>query len=209
MNHFDFVLVHWPKLLEWWIISYETSWRIYSFELFYLVILSWMRLNVNICWLVNIYVKCIYVDWWLYMLSAYMLIGDYICWMHICWWWIYMLCAYMLLVKSFTCDWWWIVGVRMYWNKIGVDLWNYRKYVLLLSSPSSHTLLLLLSFISNCCWMMRYSLFGVIWRVYKRQGRRPQRWKKFGTTHSWVGLVTLSVSRRVILVMRLVWIRVV
>jgi len=128
-----------------------------------------MRLNVNICWLVIIYVKCIYVDWWLYMLSAYMLIGDYIRWVHICWWWIYMLCAYMLLVKSFTGDWWWIVGVCMYWNIIDVDLWNYMKYVLLLLSPSSHTLLLL-AFISNCCWMLRYSLFGVIWCVYMHRG---------------------------------------
>jgi len=70
------------------------------------------------------------------MLSAYMLIGEYICWVHIyCCWWLYTLCAYMLLVKSFTCGWWWIVGVRMYWNIIGVNLWNYMKYVLLLLSP--------------------------------------------------------------------------
>jgi len=105
----------------------------------------------------------------------------------------------MLLVKSFTCDWWWIVGVRMYWNIIGVDLWNYMKYVLLLSSPSSHTLLLL-SFISNCCWMLRYSLFGVIIRgdmmCLYASGRRPRRWKKFCTTHSRVGLVTLYVARK-------------
>jgi len=140
------------------------------------------------------------------------------CCVHICWWWLYMLCAYMLMVIIYVeciyvdgdyilcvpiCCWWnllhanwWIVGVRMYWNIIGVDLWNYMKYLLLFSSPNSHTLLLL-SFISNCSWMLRYSLFGVvIWGGYKRQGRRPRRWKKFGTTHSWVGLVKLYVSRK-------------
>jgi len=133
-----------------------------------------MRLNVNICWLVIIYVECIYVDWWLYMLSAYMLIGDYICWVHICWRWLYMLRAYMLLVKSFTFDWWWFVGVRMYWNIIGVDMWNYMKYVLLLSSPSSHTvgLVTFISMLVIGYLCIHYSgcLFGVIWCVYMHRG---------------------------------------
>jgi len=42
----------------------------------------------------------IYVDWWLYMLNAYMLIvGDYICWMHICWLLviIYVECIYVVV----------------------------------------------------------------------------------------------------------------
>jgi len=129
-----------------------------------------MRLNVNIC--------C----WWLYMLCEYMLlviiyvvciyvVGDYICCVHICWWWLYMLCAYVLLVKSFTCYWWWIVGVRMYWNIFGVDLWNYMKYVLLLSSPSSHTVglvdfisMLVLNtyvFIIRCFYSGWYDVFFV------------------------------------------------
>ena len=116
--------------------------------------IRWM----HICWLVIIYVECIYIDWWLYMLNAYMLIGNYICRVHICCWW-----------NLLHANWWWIVGVCMYWNIIDVDLWNYMKYVLLLLSPSSHTLLLL-AFISNCCWMLRYSLFGVIWCVYMHRG---------------------------------------
>jgi len=50
------------------------------------------------------------------------------------------------------------------------------KHILLWSSPSSHTLLLLLSFISNCgCRILRYSLCGLLWRVYKCQGQWPQR----------------------------------
>jgi len=126
--------------------------------------------------------------------------GDYMHCVHICWWWLYMLCAYMLLVKSFTCDWWWIVGVRMYWNIIGVDLWNYMKYVLLLSSPSSHTvdLVTFISMLVIRYLCIHYSgcLFGVIWCVYMHQGRRPRRWKEIGTSHSWVGLVTLYVSRK-------------
>jgi len=143
-----------------------------------------MLIGDYIGWLVIIYVECIYVDWWLYMLNAYMLIGDYICRVHICCWW-----------NLLHANWWWIVGVRMYWNIIGVDLWNYMKYVLLLSSPSSHTLFMLsfISIVVGCCGS---TLFRVIWRVYKRQGRRPRRWKKFGITHSRVGLVTLYVSRR-------------
>jgi len=88
------------------------------------------------------------------------------------------------------------VGASMNKNML---VWTCKicmKHILLWSSPSSHTLLLL-SFISNCCcWILRYSLCGLLWRVYKRQGRRPRSWKKFGTTHSRVGLVTLYVSRK-------------
>ena len=67
--------------------------------------------------LVVIYVMCIYV------------VGDYICCMHICCWWI-----------SLTCYWWWIVVVSMYWNMLVWTCGICMKYVLLWSSPSSHTI---------------------------------------------------------------------
>ena len=75
---FCFVLVHYSKLLKWWIISYKLS-GIYLFiEPSYLVILSWR-------------------DWkYLYV------IGEYICCMHISCWWIHMLCAYKLLVNIYV-----------------------------------------------------------------------------------------------------------
>jgi len=131
----------------------------------------------------------------------YMLISDYICWMHICWllgiiyvefiyvdcWWLYMLNAYMLLlvmiyvmyiyvvdISHSSYCWWIYVGVSMNWNMLVWTCEICMSHVLLWLSPSSHTLLLLvLSFISNCCWMLRYSLCGLLWRVYKRQGWRP------------------------------------
>ena len=46
------------------------------------------------------------------------------------------------------------------------------------------------------CWILMYSLFGVLWCVYMHQGRRPRRWKEIGTTRSWVGLDTLYVFRK-------------
>jgi len=106
-----------------------------------------------------------------------------------------MLCAYMLLVKSFTCYWWWIVGVSMYWNIFGVDLWNYMKYVLLLSSPSSHTVGLV-AFISVLVLNTYVFIIRGDMMFLLHQGRRPRRWKEIGTTRSWVGLDTLYVSRK-------------
>jgi len=49
------------------------------------------------------------------------------------------------------------VGVSMNLNMLVWTCEICMRHVLLWSSPSSHTLLLL-SFISNCCWMLRYSL---------------------------------------------------
>jgi len=129
-----------------------------------------MNWIVRIVWhlLVIIYVKCIYV------VGEYIRIFMYIC----CCWWIYTYVdVYMLLL---------VIGMLVWTCEICM------KHILLWSSPSSHTLLLLLLllfFISNCsCWILRYSLCGLLcgllWRVYKRQGRRPRRWKKFGTTLS-------------------------
>ena len=218
---FRFVLVRWPQLLKWWIMSYEPSWK-YIHWTFLLWNSSVNEIECEYMLKVIIYVECIYVDWWLYMLSAYMLIGDYICWMHICWllvsiyveciyvdcWWLYMLNAYILLLVMIYVMYIYVVDILIHAigdEYVGVSMnlnmlvWTCEicmRHVLLWSSPSSHTLLLL-SFISNCCWMLRYSLCGLLcgllWRVYKRQGRRPRRWKRFGITHSWVGLVTLYV----------------
>ena len=70
------------------------------------------------------------------------------------------------------------VGASMNWNVLVWTCGIRMKHVLLWSSPSSHTLLLL-SFISNCCWMLRYSLFEVIIRgdmmCLYASGRRPRR----------------------------------
>ena len=117
-----------------------------------------------------------------------------------------MLCAYMLLVKSFTCYWWWIVGVAC----IGIYLvwtceitWSmycccrvlvHTQLVWWLSSPC-------------WCWIVMYSLFGVFIRgdmmFLLHQGRRPRRWKEIGTTRSRVGLDTLHVLERVVFVYEL------
>jgi len=85
-------------------------------ELFYLVILSWMRLNVNMCW------------WWLYLLCAHMLMvinyveciyvvgGDYICNLHICCWYF----SFMLLVMNMLVQAWmgicWFGLVKFAWS---------------------------------------------------------------------------------------------
>jgi len=55
-----------------------------------------------------------------------------------------------------------------------VDLWNYMKYVFLLSSPSSHTvgLVTFISMLVIGYLCIHYSgcLFGVIWCVYMHRG---------------------------------------
>jgi len=132
---------------------------------------------------------------------------DYICWVHICCcWWLYMLCAYMLfeiiyvvciyvvgddICNVHICCWYIFihaigdeyVGVSMNWNMLVWTCGICMKYVLLWSSPSSHTLLLL-AFISNCCcWILMYSLCGLLWCVYMHQGRRPRRWKNWYHTY--------------------------
>jgi len=126
-----------------------------------------------------IYVECIYV-----------VVGEYICWVHICWWWnLLHAIGVVLLVKA-------CIGIMLVWTcEICME------HVLLWSSPCSHTLLLL-SFISNCCWMLRYSLCGLLWCVYKHQGRRPRRWKSWYHTY-WSRLDTLHVLGRVVFVYEL------
>jgi len=120
----------------------------------YMLIDDYIYVDVYMLLLVNIYV------FW----CIYVVVGDDICNVHICCWY----SSFMLLMMNmlvWTCEFAW-------------------STFLLWSSPSSHTLLLL-SFISNCCcWILRYFLCGLLWRVYKRQGRRPRRWKKFGITLS-------------------------
>ena len=123
------------------------------------------------------------------MLCAYMLLVI-----------IYMLCAYMLLVKSFTCYWWWNWWCKHVLEYTWCGLVKYIKYVLLLSSPSSHTVGLV-TFISMLvigylCILYSECLFGVIWCVYMHRGDGLGDERKFGATHNWVGLVTLYVSRK-------------
>jgi len=78
------------------------------------------------------------------------------------------------------------VGASMNKNMLVWTCEIFMKHILLWLSPSS-PMLLLLSFISNCCcWILWYSLCGLLWCVYKRQGRRPRKWKKFGTILSQV-----------------------
>ena len=132
-----------------------------------------MRLKVYIC--------C----WWLYMLCSYMLLVI-----------IYMLCAYMLLVKSFTCELvvnCWCTHVLEYnWCRLMKITWSMYCCCRILV----HTQLVW--WLSSPCWWLDTYVFiirGDMMCLYA-SGRRPRRWKKFGTTHSWVGLVTLYVSRK-------------
>ena len=124
IESFDFILVHWLNLLKWWITLYETSWR-YIHWVFSSYNSFVNKIECEYMLLVILYVEYIYV------------VGDFICWVHICCWWLYMLNAYMLLVIIYVeciyvdgdyiccvhiCCWWnllhancwWIVGVRMY-----------------------------------------------------------------------------------------------
>jgi len=77
------------RYIHWAFLSYNSF--VNKIECEYMLLVIIYMLNAYML-LVIIYVECIYV------------VGDYICWMHICCWWLYMLCAYMLLVKSFTCE---------------------------------------------------------------------------------------------------------
>ena len=149
--------------------------------------------------LVTICVECIYV-----------VVGDYICCVHICCWWLYMLNAYMLLVNSFTCYWCCYVGESMYWNMLVWTCEICMKHVLLWSGPSSHTYCCCCCCLSSpivvvgCCGIPLCGLLcGLLWCVYMHQGRRPRRWKKIGTTRSRVGLDTLYVLRRIVFVYEL------
>jgi len=143
------------------------------------------------------YICCVHICcWWLYMLCAYMLlviiyvtciygVGDYICCVHICCWWI-----------SLTCYWWWIVGVSMYWNMLVWPCEICMKYVLLLSSPSSHTQLLL-AFISMLVLDTYVFIMRVVMMCLLHQGRRARRWKLVPHAPI-VGLDTSHVLGRVV-----------
>jgi len=130
------------------------------------------------------------------MCCAYMLIGDYICCVHISCWWLCMLCASLLLVNFFTCYGWWIVGVSMYWITLVWTCKNCMKYVLLLPSPSSHTQVLL-AFISMLVLNTYVFIMRVVMMCLLHQGRRPRRWKLVPHAPR-VGLDTLYVLGRVV-----------
>jgi len=89
----------------------------------------------------------------IYVEYIYVVVGEYICWVDICWWWnLLHAIGVVMLVKA-------CIGIC--W----CGLVKLHEACLLLSSPSSHTLLLL-SFISNfCCWILRYSLCGLLCRL--------------------------------------------
>jgi len=99
--------------------------------------------------------------------------------------------------EIFTCYWcccWW----KHVLNYVDMDLWNYMKYVLW-CRVLVHTQLIwwLSSQELDAAVVLMWVVIRVVWRVYMRHGRRPQRWKRvFGTTLSRVGLVTLYVYRR-------------
>ena len=132
-----FVLVHESQLLKLWIISCELSWK-YSLN---------SLLGISFMNDLSIYVDC----WWLYMLNAYMLLLVII----------YVECIYVdgeifymrfgagMLVKA-------CIGIC--WCR----LMKLHEACLLLSSPSSHTLLLLPCISSCCCWILWYSLCGLL-----------------------------------------------
>jgi len=134
--------------------------------------------------LVVIYVYVHICCWWWYMLCAYMLlvmiyvmciyvVGDYMCCVHICCWWI-----------SLTWYWWRIVGVSMYWDMLVWTCGIRMKYVLLLSSPSSHTVVvgfhLHVGVEYLCIQLCEVFMRGVMMCLL-HQGQRPRRWNWYHT----------------------------
>jgi len=123
--------------------------------------------------LVIIYVECIYV-----------VVGDYICWVHICWWWnLLHAIGVVMLVKA-------CIGIC--W----CGLVKLHEACLLLSSPSSHTLFVVFFHLQLLLLNTSVFIMQVVMMFLLHQGRRPRRWKEVGTTRSWVGLDTLYVSRK-------------